>query len=86
MKLPEATAECQRWLDYLERQKETSAAMQRLASDRRTGKCDHAEGQRRLAAIDRSKGLTVYDGAKLAEAVTFLLKHVNGQSLNRTQS
>lgn len=75
MKLPEAKAECERWFAYLERQKERSVELQRLASERRAGTCDDAEMRRRMARIDG--GVTVYDGANLAEAVRVLLKHVS---------
>jgi len=78
MKLTDAKAECQRWLDYLERQKEDAVAMSRIATERRYGNIDADEAYRRVREIDRRKGLTVYDGAKLAEAVKLLLKCVNG--------
>ena len=70
----EAKAECQRWLDYLDRQKEKSLAIQKLAAERRKGECDADEGRRRLRAIDDRCSLTVYDGAKLAEAVALLIR------------
>jgi len=74
MKLDEARAECERWLSYLARQEERSIALQKLASDRRSGKCDDIEMRRRMSAIDR---VTVYDGARLADAVRAMLKHTN---------
>jgi len=74
MKLEEAKAECQRWLDYLERQKAKSLAMQQIAKDRREGKYDEMEAHRKMRAFDR--GPVVYDGARLAEAVKFLMKVV----------
>ena len=73
MNLIEAKAECQRWLDYLDRQKEKSVAIQKLAAERRQGKCDEDEGRRRLRSIDDRCSLTVYDGARLAEAVAILV-------------
>lgn len=79
MNLADARTECQRWLDHLERQKERSVAIQKIAAERRTGKIDHAEGQRRLRAIDNCS-VTVFDGARLAEAVTFLLKYTKAHS------
>lgn len=72
MKLAEAKAECQRWLDYLDRQKEKTIAMQQIAADRRSGKCNETEAYARLRRLD--SGVTVYDGARLAEAVKFLLR------------
>lgn len=74
MNIEQAKAECQRWLDYLERQKDDAAAMGRIAADRRNGRCTLEEGKRRVAEIDRRKGVTVYDGAKLADAVRLLIK------------
>lgn len=66
----QAIAECERWLAYLDRQRERSTALQRLASECRAdlGKDD---ARRRLAQIDR--GVTVYDGSNLEQAVRFLL-------------
>lgn len=74
MNLAEAQAECQRWLAYLDRQRERSIAIQKIASDRRTGQCSEDDGRKRLRAIDGGYGLTVYDGAKLSEAVKVLLR------------
>ena len=73
--LPQAKAECQRWFDYLQSQEDQSKALQQLAADRRSGRCDAAEGVRRRAAI-QGNGLTVYDGADLADAVRVLLKNI----------
>ena len=72
MTLTEARAECERWLTYLKGQEERSIALQRLAAERRHGNCDAAEAQRRLRTIDSN--VTVYDGARLADAVRVLLK------------
>jgi hypothetical protein len=74
MTLDEARAEGQRWLDYLDREKQKSIEIQKLAADRRQGKCDADEGRRRLRAIDDRSNLVVYDGAKLAEAVALLIR------------
>lgn len=74
MNLAEAKIECERWLAYLARQEERSVALQKLATERRAGRCKDADVPRRLAAIDNS--VTVYDGAKLADAVRVLLRHV----------
>ena len=74
MTLTEAKTECERWLAYLDQQKAKSIAMQQIAADRRNEKCSKEEGWRRVRALDR--GVTVYDGARLSEAVTLLLKHI----------
>lgn len=71
MTMKEAKEECERWLAYLKRQEERSIALQKLATDRRAGTCDDVEMRRRMAAIDRS--ITVYDGARLADAVRVLI-------------
>jgi len=73
MTLVEAKAECERWLAHLKRQEEKSIAIQKIAADRRSGKYDAAEAHRRLRAIDNCS-VTVYDGARLADAVRVLLK------------
>jgi hypothetical protein len=73
MKLVEAKAECQRWLDYLDRQKEKSIAIQKISGAVRRGEIDSVEGKKQLRAIDDRCSLTVYDGAKLADAVAFLV-------------
>lgn len=74
MKIDQAKEECQRWLDYLERQKAKTAAIQQIASDRRSGKCTQDEGKARLRAIDNPSSVTVYDGSRLAEAVAVLMR------------
>ena len=76
MTLAEAEAECTRWFDHLKRHEDMAVALQKLAADRRSGACDDAEKRRRLAEIDGRHGVTVYDGARLAQAVRTLLKHV----------
>ena len=73
MTLDEAKAECKRWLAHLERQKEKSAEMQKIAADRRAGRCDLSEARRRIRRLDN--GVTVYDGARLADAVRVMLTH-----------
>ncbi|MEO0568290.1 MAG: hypothetical protein AAF066_11200 [Pseudomonadota bacterium] len=75
MSLDEAKTECRRWFAYLERQEQKTRDLQKLAADRRAGKCDDVEMKRRRAAIDEP-GVTVYDGANLYDAVKTLLKHV----------
>lgn len=73
MTLEEAKAEAQRWLDHLKRQEEKSVAIQKIAGAVRRKEIDHYEGKRQLRAIDNTCGVTVYDGAKLAEAVRLLV-------------
>src|SRR5690242_8141469 len=72
MNREQAIAECNRWLAYLDRQKEKSDAMQRIAADRRQDKCTADEARRRVRALD--EGVKVYDGARLADAVRVLIK------------
>lgn len=69
----EAKAEGQGWLDHLKRQEEKSVTIQKIAGSVRRGEIDSAEGKRRLRAIDNCS-VTVYDGARLAEAVALLIK------------
>jgi hypothetical protein len=78
MTLREAKEECDRWFAYLKTQEDKSVAMQHLARERRTGKCDEAEGRRRLNEI-QSNGLTVYDGGNLKDAVSALLKEIKAK-------
>lgn len=73
MNLTEARAECKRYLDHLARQEAKAKALQKLAADRRVGRCDRKEADRRLRDI-HGPGVTVYDGANLAEAVKVMLK------------
>ena len=76
MKLDEAKSECNRWLDYLQRQETQTIALQQLARDRRADNCSYEESRRRRAKIQTEfNGVTVYDGANLAKAVRVLLKH-----------
>ena len=74
MKLDEAKAECERWLAYLKKLEEKTGAIQRVAADVRSGKLSSDEGRRLVRKINGSP--TVYDGAKLADAVRLLLKQV----------
>lgn len=75
MNLAEAKEECQRWFDYIERQKRKSLALQELARERRAGTCSDDEMRRRMAAIDRD--VKVFDGARLMDAVKFLLNYID---------
>jgi hypothetical protein len=74
MRLPDAVAECERWLAHLEAQRQRSLKLQKLASDRRLGSVNKDEALRRMNEIDGS--IKVYDGAKLADAVGVLLAAV----------
>ena len=69
----EAIAECERWFAYLERQKAKSEKLTELAAMARQGPEQQKEAQRQLRQIDRQP--TVYDGAKLSDAVRHLVKH-----------
>jgi len=71
MKTDEAIEICEGWFAYLERQKQRSVEVQRLAAMARNGQQD--EAQRRLRQMD-SCAVTVYDGARLEPAVRFLVK------------
>lgn len=73
MTLDEAKSEGQRWLDYLKRQEEKSVAIQKIAGQVRRGEIDSAEGKRQLRMVDDRCSLTVYDGARLADAVKILI-------------
>lgn len=82
MKLQDAKQECERWLSYLEAQKERSIATQKIASDVRKGVLSSDDGKRALRRLDNAP--TVYDGAKLADAVlaicAALTRYVEGTS------
>jgi hypothetical protein len=73
MTLDEAKAEGQRWLDYLNRQEDKSASIQKIAGAVRRKEITSEEGKRQLRAIDNCS-VTVYDGARLAEAVALLIR------------
>lgn len=71
--LKEARAECRRYLDYLAVQEKKSIALQKLAADRRAGRCDDREKDRRMRDINGPSPV-IYDGAGLAEAIKVLLR------------
>jgi hypothetical protein len=73
MTLDEARAECERWFAYLKRQENKSIEMQKLASLRRSGEIDETEARRRMRSLDNCS-VTVFDGARLEQAVRVLLK------------
>jgi Tfp pilus assembly protein PilX len=77
MTLTEAKIECNRWFAHLQRQRDKSIAMQRIATALRAGELSHQEAQRQVRTLD--SGMTVYDGANLELAVRILLKH-SGQT------
>lgn len=73
MSITEARHEAQRYLNYLAQQEAKSVALQKLAADRRTGKCSDAEKDKRMRDI-MGPSPTVYDGANLADAIRVFLK------------
>lgn len=75
MTLTEAKAECERWFAYIKRQETKSIEMQKIAGAVRRGEIDADESLRRVRALDNCS-LTVFDGARLEQAVRVLLKHV----------
>lgn len=75
MRLAEAKEEFQRYLDHLKAQESMARDLQKLAADRRTGKCSEAEGRRRRQEICGISP-TVYDGSSLADAIHVILKRL----------
>ena len=73
MTLTEAREECHRYLDHLAREKAKSEALQKLAADRRSGRCDDKEKERRMREII-GPSPKVYDGGNLAAAIEVMLK------------
>ena len=72
----EAIEECNRYLARNEEQRARSVRLQELASMARNGKPEEAKRALRELDADRMN-LTVYDGAKLEEAIKTLLKFVS---------
>jgi hypothetical protein len=70
MNVKEAVSICEEWFAYIERQKQKSIELQRLATMARNGQQE--EAQRRRRQIDSTP--TVYDGARLEPAVRFLVQ------------
>lgn len=70
MNVKEAVAICEEWFAYIERQKQRSIELQKLATMARNGQQE--EAQKRMRQLDRS--VTVYDGARLEPAVRFLVQ------------
>ncbi len=75
MTLAEAKTECERWFSHINRQKDKSIALQKIAAARRAGTMDLEEARRQQRALDNCS-VTVFDGARLEQAVRTLLKHV----------
>jgi hypothetical protein len=71
MKTDEAIEICQGWFDYIERQRQKSVEVQKLAAMARNGQQE--EAQRRLRQLDNCS-VTVYDGARLEPAVRHLVE------------
>ena len=69
----EARTECERWFAYLDGQRHKSIELQKIASLRRSGEIDQAEGLRRARSLDNCS-VRVFDGARLETAVRLLLK------------
>jgi hypothetical protein len=78
MKLVDAIAECERWLEYLEAQRQQSFELQKLARATRAGDITGDEARRRMRALDNS--VKVYDGAELAKAVAALIVAVRDKN------
>lgn len=78
MKAADAIEICEGWFAYIERQKQWSAQMQRLATLART---QPELAQRGLRQLDNCS-VTVYDGARLEPAVRLLVKLARDGSLN----
>lgn len=79
MKADVAIAICEEWFAYLERRKQKSLEMQKLASMARKGPQEQKEAQRRMKQLDLTS-LTVYDGGRLEPAVRALVKLARAQA------
>ena len=75
MKLSEALAEVDDWLEYLKQDRLKTIELQKLAARRRSGELTHQEAQKELRRID-GHSPTVRDRADLAKAVQVLKDHV----------
>ena len=73
MTLDEAKTECERWLAHLDRQRHKSVEMQKIASGRRAGEIDLEQAHHRIRALD-NRSVTVFDAARLEQAVRLILK------------
>jgi hypothetical protein len=72
----EAIEECRYYLLHLEEQRVRARRMQELAKLARSGKVEEAKRAVRQMDADRMN-LTVFDGAKLEEAIIKLLEFVS---------
>lgn len=68
MPLAEAIAEARRWFAYLDREREKTAALVKLAGQRRRGEIDEQEARRQMHRLC-PPGHTVYSGEELERAV-----------------
>jgi hypothetical protein len=68
----DAIAECQRYLDYLDAAERRSRQLQEIAGQARRNEITRDEA-RRMADKASGPGVTVYDGAKLADAIKTLM-------------
>lgn len=75
MKTDEAVRICHEWFAYIERDRQKSVEIQRLASMARNGQAE--EARRLLRQIDNTP--TVYDGGRLEPAVKHLVDLVAKQ-------
>lgn len=73
----EAIEICEGWFAYIERQRQKSAEVQKLATMARNGQ--QKEAQRRLRQLDND--VTVYDGSRLEPAVRALVKSARGEHI-----
>ena len=65
---------CQRWFDHVDLQKVKAEKMQQLAAQAKRGGIEATYAQRQLRQINNH--VTVYDGARLREAVEQLVSTV----------
>lgn len=74
MPVPEAIEEGRRWLAYLEREAARAKHLAGIAAARRIGGISLDEAHDRMGRWEREHP-TVYDGARLAEAVKSLIEN-----------
>ncbi len=76
----EAVDICLGWFSHLDRQREKSIRLGRLAAKARKGLVDAEEARRELRQIDRQQQPRVYDGARLESAVKHLIAALKEQT------